>query len=1583
MEPTAQGRTEKSFRYVIRAPSSDALDVTHVDVKIDTCWIFRDLEESGEAQGCLPEEVAGTPEVDTGMLRKQLESSEQKPVAAVDTHVMLESRLRSRIQALEVSQRKLLQEVDRLRACVVQERSTSLWAQEQLRALQEELVSQVRQEESVAWRQRQQLRRLRGQLRRRDEALGLQAAALEHCRRIQRCQLGLVRDQERILRAQVQRLERDVRHLCRAAGLLLAQRGNEAPAPVSPVSGKPRLLVPADPRKAPEAAAELRALQQRAELSEHEREEAVRRLREQRATERLLRGQLEELRCCIYGLQLSEIGLQGQVEELAQQNQSLREELGAQAPAGGSSLGGLGRAQDDSPCQPREGALGPCSQGRLDGAQGRQASAGQPLEGPHTCICAGAGPGPESAGELSEGRTGSAHEQPPLAEPSLDGQTLLLVCGSSPAQHMDGSLIALDLAWVSEGLRAAQAQEPFLQVQTSTLPLQGLAGTPGLLLPLLSQKAPPEELQEVLDTRSTPAPSAAAHPSWCCHQTRSPDASPRQGSPCTSDHPCPMEGSSCRKDTWNGGGGTPAGGAGHGEARTLGRIEGELGGQESCEDPSVGSGVCSPGGVGDESVTLETQATAYCPWLWQECPAPPLQGEDSTEEPEPLSRRQKVGGCGRGLLGGLSPEEEAHGTSASRPAGGQLPAGRSRALERRVPGKQDSRPGSGSALRSPEGSPGAGGQEEEEEKGLCREASSLGNGPVPRELDFRQCQGKETLPSVAGCGLPQSPRQAVPGEDTGPPRALSKGQDRYSLQIDALERDVEACFQQLNTLKLGSRGHQRETALLVGENWSFAQRRQSRGEGSGEATSLEQTVAQDTSRAVAGTSPDQEEASLDPAELHGNALSTPWHTLERARATFHQLLSSLKNERSQVLCDRAAPREDQEGCCPKACHLEAEGPRRAARVCRLQQANRALEGDLAQLRRELGQYTQAISDLEECNAQSYGKISELEEENDKLKRDLGRLRRAMSQSARESRGPGEHVTLENRELKALISQLGVSYKELVRGVGLGVEGMVRASQGENQRLLRRVRALEQEVALQTSGDRARSLGGRQQPQESTKAAVDKVCTVDRGVQVTPLSGQQVTSPCGPPLEEAVGVPGGQTGPAADLQDPRCGAGSTAPSLVWRNADVPRVLRGRCGAGGGAARLEGEEKRPWCSHQGHALRTSRSGPQDAEAETSKEDPRLCVRRLRHQVQTLQCQLRDQGWAHRELQEELKGKLEELQRKQHEANVAVAPLKAKLASLVHKCLRRNHLITRLLRELGRHGPVDLLLSEMAQNMVHDVALSEYAAAFLTPGVPETSHHLDVGSQGTAAARVQEQLPSSETDRVLQSPLRSDSWPFPKTEWPAPTARLDSPKPGSLLLAPSWGPGWEPQTRPTPQRRGRRQAHLLPSEVTSCLSWEELLGGRGVRFLEDSTCAWRLAEDVQREGSLREKPDRARECRGVWQQRPAIATPRARPLLLSRAPSPPRQSVTTSESLLRSLVKAFKRNRHLCAHVLPVSRSNSEAPAGRSEGRGDPSSAPPSPFILEPGAREGQRGPCWASGVQSGRFCLRDTPPASDAG
>uniref|UniRef100_A0A9L0SL21 Chromosome 3 C4orf50 homolog n=1 Tax=Equus caballus TaxID=9796 RepID=A0A9L0SL21_HORSE len=145
MEPTAKARTEKSFSYVVRAPSSDGFDVMNVDVKINTSWIFQDAEDSGEEHGCLPDRAASSPDMDTGTLGKQLECSEQKLLAAVDKHMMSEFRLRSRIQELELSERSLLRRVDKLGARVLQERHASLRAHEELQALRGELAHQWKQ----------------------------------------------------------------------------------------------------------------------------------------------------------------------------------------------------------------------------------------------------------------------------------------------------------------------------------------------------------------------------------------------------------------------------------------------------------------------------------------------------------------------------------------------------------------------------------------------------------------------------------------------------------------------------------------------------------------------------------------------------------------------------------------------------------------------------------------------------------------------------------------------------------------------------------------------------------------------------------------------------------------------------------------------------------------------------------------------------------------------------------------------------------------------------------------------------------------------------------------------------------------------------------------------------------------------------------------------------------------------------------------------------------------------------------------------------------------------------------------------
>ncbi|XP_059952126.1 uncharacterized protein C4orf50 homolog [Mesoplodon densirostris] len=1495
MEPTAKGRTEKSFSYVVRAPSSDGFDIMNVDVKIDTSWIFQDVEETGEEPECLPEEAARSPDMDPGTLRKQLESSEQKLLVAVDKYVMSESGLRSRIQELELSERKLLQKVDQLSAVVFQERSASLRAQEQLEALQGELASQVQEKERAARRQRWRLRRLRERLRRKDEALGRQAAALERGRRLQRRQLRLVREQERILREQVQRLELDVRRLCHAAGLLLAEL--DAPNP-----GGPRPPGPASPRGAPEEAAAPRALRARAERGERERDQAARRLREQRATERLLRGQLEELRCFIYGLKLSEIGLQGQVEELAQQNRCLREELGAQAPreralstapAGHGSLDALGCVQDESLPLPWEEAPDACGNRGPDGAPGPRGSAGQPSEGPRAWDCTGAGqgtavliPGPETTYKFPGDLAGSDRGQFTLAEPSLDEQTVLLICGFPPGQDMDGSLLPVELAWISEQkLAATPAQVSFLPVQTYTRPPWGQAGDSAPLpLPWLLLEDSPEELQaqQVLEARPPPAFSAARRPSRNHRQARSHDASLCRESPCISNHRFPRRGPKDLKDSCKEGGGTP------GQRPEGARAQSS---QESRENLSLEAGVRAPEGVRNEHGASEPPAAACCPGPRRELPLPLPQGEASvsTEGPESLSRRGRGGGHvwslqeggegGEGA-GGLSSSEEeeaataafsrAHSTNGPPPAGAQPFAEQGGAL-RRVPGKEEDYVWSRNALLLPEGSPEDKGQEEEEEL-LHLQGSSPGHRDVREEPGSEDCEAKETLFLLQEGGLPPSPGLALWPEGAQPtshPRAPSKGCEGSALKIEEFEKEMEACFQQLSILKPGSGRHGQKASSLAGENWSFARRWHSFQEDAypqqalanqhldicyaKEANPKEpdedvkpgETGALGTGEVLPGPVLDLVNLSPGPpegsSEWGRNQLSQQPRALERARTRFRQLISGLKTERSKVLRDNAKLQVDQERCHRKLRVLEKERERNVKKISALKQDNGMLLGDISHVKRELDQYVQVISDLEDCNRKSYCKISELEEENERLKGHLGQLRKAMSASIRKSKGVMECITLENWELSALISELGVSYKELIKDIVLGIEDMIQAFRGENEHLLQRIRVLEGEVVWGSSTDEGPLVRTEEYLQGKNMMAVDQVNTVERGVQVTQLSGQLTAGGPGPPSEQEMGLAGGWTGPCLGLEDSRCGADSPATSLVWGNAAGSSALQGNTdGAGVKEAHLEKDDERPRCSEdQGRALKSPRSGPrlQDPEAEASKEDLRLCIRQLHHQVLTLQCQLRDQGSAHQELQAsrdeaarlqcELKDKLDALQKKHHEANLAVTPLKAKLASLVQKCRERNHLITHLLQELHRHGVENHQLSKTASNMVNDAALAEYAATFLAPGVPQTSHHLDIESEKTTVVRAQKYLLNPEMDSVLQRPLHSESWPIPEAEWPAQTAQLDSlklpwpsgpmPDPGMCQASIAVEPGLPVQRlqeKGGMSWPGLQAEHLLPS-------------------------------------------------------------------------------------------------------------------------------------------------------------------------
>ncbi|MGH0120935.1 UNVERIFIED_CONTAM: hypothetical protein FKN15_061626 [Acipenser sinensis] len=77
--------------------------------------------------------------------------------------------------------------------------------------------------------------------------------------------------------------------------------------------------------------------------------------------------------------------------------------------------------------------------------------------------------------------------------------------------------------------------------------------------------------------------------------------------------------------------------------------------------------------------------------------------------------------------------------------------------------------------------------------------------------------------------------------------------------------------------------------------------------------------------------------------------------------------------------------------------------------------------------------------------------------------------------------------------------------------------------------------------------------------------------------------------------------------------------------------------------------------------------------------------------------------------------MKNQFDELERRKTEAELDVAPLKAKLACIVQKCHDRNSLIIQVVRVLRRHGVIDLSLIEEAEDLVNDTALFEYSKAF----------------------------------------------------------------------------------------------------------------------------------------------------------------------------------------------------------------------------------------------------------------------------
>lgn len=90
MDPSSVRK--QGFCYCIKMPSNEGFDILNFNVKIDTSWIFQELEDAS----IYDEQVHSAGEENLDLRIKELEKSEQKLRGVLEDYVKSDSVLRNR-----------------------------------------------------------------------------------------------------------------------------------------------------------------------------------------------------------------------------------------------------------------------------------------------------------------------------------------------------------------------------------------------------------------------------------------------------------------------------------------------------------------------------------------------------------------------------------------------------------------------------------------------------------------------------------------------------------------------------------------------------------------------------------------------------------------------------------------------------------------------------------------------------------------------------------------------------------------------------------------------------------------------------------------------------------------------------------------------------------------------------------------------------------------------------------------------------------------------------------------------------------------------------------------------------------------------------------------------------------------------------------------------------------------------------------------------------------------------------------------------------------------------------------------------
>ncbi|CAN8208131.1 unnamed protein product [Coccothraustes coccothraustes] len=301
----------------------------------------KELEDAATPDG----KVNSAGEENLTLRMKELEKSREKLKGALEDYMESDSILRNRMKELELSHKILLVRVDQLHVKLDQVENANLRIKGKVQSIQEDLIRLVENQKKSEKKHKEKLRWLQEQLKTKEDEIKSQSEYFEHYKQRQRQQTAVLRKRECYLQGEVSRLEKQVLDLNAHIALLTSKLEEGMVQHLqqklqSVCSGTQGCKHPGREEMEWKACIEnvehdvkshLEAFQQNLkflrEIEENTRREQADLLTELQCcqnTEDFLRTKLEESHHDVYSLKLSEIKLQEKVEELLDENRTLK-----------------------------------------------------------------------------------------------------------------------------------------------------------------------------------------------------------------------------------------------------------------------------------------------------------------------------------------------------------------------------------------------------------------------------------------------------------------------------------------------------------------------------------------------------------------------------------------------------------------------------------------------------------------------------------------------------------------------------------------------------------------------------------------------------------------------------------------------------------------------------------------------------------------------------------------------------------------------------------------------------------------------------------------------------------------------------------------------------------------------------------------------------------------------------------------------------------------------------------------------------------------------------------------------------------